>query len=213
MTEQRNPNHASRGRAEPFMAVSYLRELDPAFRPGTSTPNLLFTARLACGFFEASATGSSARSAHARLLFRVRDAAEQGGGDQVVEDANVALGALLEGRGAPPMDRYIRLKGETLLRETDEDAERAAAIRSLRIENEDALYRAGAELCQQNGGDPDRVVWWHNGEHPEPWGDEAQASMDDAAKIVHAFLEASGKVLVDAKEYEALLKPAGRDVR
>lgn len=181
--------------------VSYVKE---ACSGATESASHVFTARLAYEGFEAAAFGPSGHAAYVRLLEKVRAAADEG----LV--ASAAHAELADQSSYPPPDVYVRPKdggrvGGTIPQTSD-------TLRALFLRHDEGLYRAGAELCLVNGGDPEKVVWWHNGEHAEPWGDCAQAAMDDAARIVTAFLEGEDKVLVDRGEYEEMLalKEKGR---
>lgn len=161
-----------------------------------------YTASVEFRSFKATSIGPSGKAAYARLLADVRKASLL---DEDDLDVAAVLEWLLGGEGMPPADRYIRERDATVGRFRHDGGEVEKRFRFLFDDHNDALYRAGAELCLQNGGDPEQLVWWHNGEYPEPWGDAAQACMEDAAHIVHSFLSSGDIVLVDAGRYRRLL--------
>lgn len=186
------------------MSIRYYKEPIPEQDHGGNTL-WLFSALVSMpGGYSARASGTSPHEAYIRALDLVRTAEAQG---QVTKQE---LSELLDERHYPPAERFIRMRDGSRMKTMTEDPERASACRKLIREHGDAVYRAAAELCIQNGGDPDRPVWWHNGETMEPWGDEAAVCIPEAAKIVHAFMKGGGTILIDADEYRALLRAAGK---
>lgn len=179
--------------------VSYVKEAEASDPGASSSGAFVFTARLACDGFEATAAGANGHAAYVGLLEKLRDAAAQG------LAAPAAYAELADRHSYPPPDVCVRTKDGDRTSSTANDS-----LHGLRLAHEEGLYRAGAQLCLMNGGDPEKIVWWHNGGHAEPWGDGAQAAMDDAARIVAAFLEGEDKVLVGRDEYIELLALAGR---